>query len=138
MAPQYVTYPEGTPQRELQDAVQARYPGPLVAFFDAVAAAAKITRKSAGGTYYAFLRGSRGLPDDQRAAYVSLIGVDASVLDDIDDLRERALTPPRRDRLAEVEAALNRLGPQLDRLADRVSALEQQAPPRRRKGGSSR
>lgn len=38
-------------------------------------------------------------------------------------------------RLEAVEAALNKLGPYVDDLAARVAALENQAPPKRRRGG---
>lgn len=41
------------------------------------------------------------------------------------------------DRLEEAEAALRKLGPDLVRLARRVSALEQQVQPRKRRGGSA-
>lgn len=38
------------------------------------------------------------------------------------------------DRLRAVEAALNRLGPNLEDLGDRVTALERQVPSRKRRG----
>lgn len=40
------------------------------------------------------------------------------------------------DRLGALEDALNSLGPNLEELGDRVSALEKQARPKKRRGGS--
>lgn len=48
-----------------------------------------------------------------------------------------AAAAERLRRLEEVEEALNALGPELARLADRVEALELLARPRRKPGGSS-
>lgn len=83
MARRWRQYEQGTPQRKLQDAVNAAYPERLEDFFEAVAQALGIQRDSASGTFYAVLRGKRPLPEAHRDLYVELVGVPPAVLDDL-------------------------------------------------------
>lgn len=129
-----------TPQQALQKAVDARYPS-MGRFFKAVAEEANVTPASAKGTFYAFMRASstgRGLPADQRAAYLKLVKVRESTLDAIDALRPKSgASLHRRDRQAELEAGLLALTKRVRLLTGRVADLEAQAQPKKRRGGSS-
>jgi hypothetical protein len=104
VARKWLDYPEGTPQRALLSAVDARY-NDSERFFEAVAKRAKITPDSASGTFYAFLKGNRALPNSHRVAYLALLkNLEPAVLDQIEALRTQPVaTPKRRDRLAAVE-----------------------------------
>jgi hypothetical protein len=138
VARQYVTYPEGTPQRDLQDAVARTFPTRIADFFDEVGRRASVTSKSASGTFYAFLRGRRPLPADQRAVYLKLLPVKAQVLDAIRPparVREADVPLPegQRGSLAALQATVARLAQAVESLGARVDELERRPSGRARR-----
>lgn len=109
-------YPEGSPQRVLQDAVDDSYPDRVESFFDALAAKLKIQRDSASGSFYGFLKGRRSLPKSHMALYLELTAVTAETLDAI--AAQRVTRSPRpRPQLEEEVQAMREI---LVQVADRV------------------
>jgi hypothetical protein len=87
VAKRHLVYPEGSPQRALQDVLDARYPGDLSQLFGAIAKRLGIGPKSVSGTYYAVLRTARSLPVEHRKLYIELAGVPTEILDEVERLR---------------------------------------------------
>lgn len=124
-------YERGTPQRQLQDALDARFAN-AEKFFVLIAKELTIRQDSASGAYYGFLAGTRALPKAHREIYRRELSIDDSVLDAIDDGRT-ITTPVRRDRLEELSDKLGdslavqaRLVRQVRALQARVRKLEAQ------------
>lgn len=81
VAHRYRLFAEGTPQRDLQDAVETRFAN-QADFHREVGQLIKVTAASAKGTFHAFLNDKRPLPKNHRAAYIKL-GIAESLLDKV-------------------------------------------------------
>lgn len=124
-------FPAGTPQRELQDVVSERFET-AVAFFEAVADETNVQTKSAAGTFYAFLRLDRPLPDAHRAAYKRLLGATDELLDQI---RTRA----RRERNGGHDRdAIEDLRREVAELRGELAALRREVPENQRSARPAR
>lgn len=117
-------FPEGTPERLVQNAVKAKYDDVFERFFEEVAEALNIEQDTAAGTFYALLRSgtgdsTRAIPQRHADVYVEKLseqGVTSDVIAQIE--AKRPLTRPgRRDPLAELEARVGWLESQLGRVA---------------------
>lgn len=96
-------YEQGTPQRELQNAVAVRFPH-AEDFFEKLAETLTIRQDSASGTYYAFLKGTRQLPATHRTVYLDELGIAPETLDAIS--ARSVTTQPQRDLLGGLEATI--------------------------------